>query len=136
MSEALAPGDSPQAATARVATAEAAMYLVRLCAHFRQECWVTRGSDRRGGAGARIAFPAGSCDVAVVAGGRALELCLRAVDAASLALLEDVLARPLRHFAFAEGLEVRWHPIVPPFGKAARQGVLLSRKENQESFIP
>jgi hypothetical protein len=104
---------SAACAEARVATSHPGALLIRLGDHFRLESRVEAGKR-----GLSIAFPAGTCEVAVTGAGRALSLRLRARDPASLALLEDVLARPLCRFAFAEGVEVRWQPAPTGFEPA------------------
>jgi uncharacterized protein len=75
----------------------------QLCKHFGRKRPVTH--DERSG---RIAFPMGDCRLE--AGEGVLRLTVAAPDAASLAQLQDVVARHLVRFAFREDIRIDWRP--------------------------
>jgi hypothetical protein len=86
---------------ARVATALPSRYLEQLCKHFEHKLAVTREHGR-----GTIAFSAGLCELA--AESDALVLHVAASDATALGMLEDVVARHLKRFAFREEPDVIW----------------------------
>lgn len=88
-------------AEARVATEAPRRYLAQLCKHFQHRLPVSLAEDH-----GRIAFEGGACDLA--AEGEVLVLRLAAADEATLARLEDVVARHLLRFAFRTPPEIRW----------------------------
>ena len=88
---------------ARVATPNAARYMVQLCKHFQHKLPVTQE-----GARGRIEFPAGLCLLDTATAADTLIMTVSTRDAASLPVLEDVVARHLVRFAFRETLAIAW----------------------------
>jgi hypothetical protein len=86
---------------ARIATPQSSRYLQQLCKHFAHKLPVTHGAAR-----GRIEFSAGVCELGAV--GDALTLNVSAGEEASLPVLEDVVERHLKRFAFREAFNVRW----------------------------
>ncbi len=86
---------------ARVPTASPQRYLAQLCKHFQHKLPVTLAPDN-----GSIRFSSGVCELN--AAPDTLVLHLTADDEASLAALQDVVARHLRRFAFREEPEVHW----------------------------
>jgi len=96
---------------ARVATAVPRRYLGQLCKHFEHRLPVTlaeaTGAEATDAeATGRIEFTAGVCMLA--AESDALVLRVEAADDASVATVEDVVARHLLRFAFREPPEIVW----------------------------
>lgn len=86
---------------ARVPTAMPGRYLAQLRRRFERKLPVTLAEGR-----GRIEFPRGVC--ALKAGDETLVMRLSAGAEASLARIEDVVARHLLRFAFREKPEVHW----------------------------
>ena len=99
MTEAVA---NPAAASvARIATPNAAKYLVQLCKHFQHKLpaeWTENAGS--------IEFTAGRCRLSAADG--ELVISLASPDEALLRQLEDVVARHLVRFAFREELAIAW----------------------------
>ena len=93
---------SPLSSEVRVPTPVPRRYLGQLCKHFQHKLPVTL--DERHG---RIEFPAGVCELDAT-NDETLILRASAGDEASLARLEEVVARHLERFAFREELKVGW----------------------------
>ena len=90
------------AATARVGTTVPRRYMTQLCKHFEHKLAVTYNGPE-----GEIVFSVGTCRLH--AGTGVLTLSLEAPDAASLAQLQDVVARHLLRFAFREDMHIGWH---------------------------
>jgi hypothetical protein len=88
--------------TAEVATELPQRYLTQLCKHFEHKLAVSYD-----GPAGEIVFSVGTCHLR--AGTGVLTLSLEAPDAASLAQLQDVVARHLLRFAFREDMHIGWH---------------------------
>ncbi len=88
---------------ARVATDVPRRYLAQLCKHFQHKLPVDLGETT-----GRIEFAMGVCtlDAASVPG--MLVMQATAPDEASLATVEDVIARHLERFAFRDPVTVAW----------------------------
>lgn len=86
---------------ARIETAKAADYLVRLCKHFAHKIPATYGETT-----GRVEFEAGICHLE--AGPDALLIRVEGADEAAIARLEDVVARHLVRFAWKEELRIDW----------------------------
>jgi hypothetical protein len=86
---------------ATISTPLAARYMTQLCKHFEHKLTVTY--DERSG---QIAFAFGLCRLQAQMG--ELTLSLSSTDAASLAQLQDVVARHLLRFAFRDDLQIIW----------------------------
>lgn len=97
----MADGAMPES-VARIATAQAGKYLVQLCKHFAHKIPAEYADDR-----GRIQFEAGVCEADAT---EADVLILRVVsaDREKLPVLEDVVERHLRRFAFREELALSW----------------------------
>ena len=87
---------------ASVATTVPSRYLSQLCKHFQHKIPVTL-DDRQG----RIQFSSGVCELEAV-DDNALRMRVTAADEATLAQLEDVVARHLQRFAFRDEPDIRW----------------------------
>ena len=90
--------------SAEVATELPQRYLTQLCKHFEHKLAVTYD-----GPAGEIVFSVGTCRLR--AGSSVLTLSLEAPDAASLAQLQDVVARHLVRFAFREEMQIDWHAV-------------------------
>ena len=88
---------------ARVSTTASRRYMAQLCKHFAHRIPATF-DDTRG----RIEFAAGACDLTADSDAGILVMRVVAADEASLAKVEDVVARHLVRFAFREEPEVNW----------------------------
>ena len=86
---------------ARVSTPAGSRYLQQLCKHWAHKFPVSHDTKQ-----GRIEFSAGSCELA--ADDTALTMTVSAGEAASLPVLEDVIERHLKRFAFREALEISW----------------------------
>ncbi len=89
-------------ATARVATARPARYLKQLVSHMGHKATTALTPDGRG----TITVAAGTCSLTPAPD--RLELTAAAVDAESLARVQDVITRHLVRFATQEQLIVEW----------------------------
>ncbi|MFI5977807.1 DUF2218 domain-containing protein [Streptomyces sp. NPDC051452] len=89
-------------ATARVTTGRPARYVKQLVSHMGHKTTATLASDGRG----TITVAAGTCTLTPAAD--RLELTATAVDAESLARVQDVITRHLVRFATREELAVQW----------------------------
>lgn len=94
----------PLSAEARVPTAVPKRYLAQLCKHFEHKLPVTL-ADHRG----QIEFSAGTCSLWTE--GEVLAMRVTAADEASLATLQDVVARHLIRFAFREEIQIDWQAV-------------------------
>ena len=86
---------------ARVTTESSSRYLQQLCKHWAHKLPVTHDS-----AHGRIEFSAGLCQLN--ADGEALTMKVSTNEEASLPVLQDVVERHLKRFAFREALDIRW----------------------------
>lgn len=92
----------PIASQARVQTPKARNYLIQLCKHFAHKIPATF-ADNRG----HIEFDGGVCELDA-GDENALVLAVSTTGADKLAMLEDVVDRHLKRFAFKEELSVAW----------------------------
>jgi uncharacterized protein len=95
------PSPSSASSEARVITPASSRYLQQLCKHFAHKLTVSH--DERHG---RIEFSAGVCELN--ADGAGLTMKVSASEDTALPVLEDVVERHLKRFAFREALEIRW----------------------------
>ena len=86
---------------ARVAAASASRYLQQLCKHWAHKRQVSNDATQ-----GRIEFDAGLCELN--ADGETLTMKISANEEGSLPVLEDVVERHLKRFAFRETLDIRW----------------------------
>jgi uncharacterized protein len=91
---------------AHVATENGARYLQQLCKHWAHK-FVVQYTAKNG----RVDFGEGRA-VAFAVGQDRLSLLAKAPDADALSKLESVIADHLKRFAFREGLDVRWDPVL------------------------
>lgn len=87
---------------ANIRTEKARGYLIQLCKHFAHKIEATF-ADNRG----RIAFGAGVCELNAE-DEHVLVAQVSTTDETQLAMLEDVVERHLKRFAFKEELSVQW----------------------------
>ncbi len=86
---------------ARVATGSSSRYLQQLCKHWAHKLPVTHDTTQ-----GRIEFSAGVCELN--AEDDTLAMKITTGEEVSLPVLEDVVERHLKRFAFRETLEIRW----------------------------
>jgi len=86
---------------ARVSTPAGSRYLQQLCKHWAHKLPVSHDTKQ-----GRIEFSAGTCELA--ADDAALTMTVSAGTAESLRVLEDVVERHLKRFAFHEAPEITW----------------------------
>ena len=86
---------------ARVSTPAGSRYLQQLCKHWAHKLPVSHDTKQ-----GRIEFSAGTCELA--ADEAALTMTVSAGAAESLPVLEDVVERHLKRFAFRDALEITW----------------------------
>jgi hypothetical protein len=87
---------------ARVESERASIYLQQLCKHFAHKRPVEFTPER-----GQISLSAGLCRLE--AAGGVLTIRAEAEDAATLAQLQDVIARHLERFAFRNPVTLDWH---------------------------
>ena len=86
---------------ARVTTPTGSRYLQQLCKHWAHKLPVSHDTKQ-----GRIEFSTGTCELG--ADDTALTMTISASAAESLPVLEDVVERHLKRFAFREALEITW----------------------------
>jgi uncharacterized protein len=94
--------DTMASSSADIRTAKAQGYLIQLCKHFAHKIPATY-ADNRG----CITFDMGVADLDATDTG-VLNVVVSARDAEKLPVLEDVVERHLKRFAFKEELAVAW----------------------------
>ena len=91
--------------TAKIETAHAGKYLVKLAKHWSHRFPDLTWNEMR----ADIPFPAGQC--IVTSKENVLDIALTVADEETASQLENVVAEHLKRFAFRESLEIVWQRV-------------------------